>query len=432
MNLKTATRLLLVIICYGCSDPSQIGSNFFNEGSLDLVYNDTITVRTSTVLIDSLVTSNATRLLVGHHLDEDLGSLTCAAYFNLGPDDASSLEDTHTTYSRFSLILSYDNYSYYDTAVAQTFFVHRLTEDIEAKDDGNLYNTSAVSYNENPLGELSFIAFPNKLDSVEIPLTDELGLQLYELSKSSSTQVSNSIEFQKLLRGIVVKADTSVNGPILGFSTNAELRLYYYDRSIQPTEEKYLSFSIEGSSSPTKYFNSIIGDRTNTALADLETRKYPLRSDITNDRFYLQGGCGLVLRIELPYIRSILQDDENLILSSAWLKIKPIHNSDRVNCALPSELTVYNVNAKNELLSEFGSAQLIADPYLDRDSYYYLDIKSYVKQQVAIDEFNSYALMLQISDEEMASSVTRLYAGSQHNNDELEISLHVVTINVED
>ncbi|MBA4053306.1 MAG: hypothetical protein C0490_01200, partial [Marivirga sp.] len=355
-----------------------------------------------------------------------------AAYFNLGPDDASSLEDTQTTYSRFSLILLYDNYSYYDTALAQTFFVHRLTEDIEANDDGNLYNTSAISYEKSPLGELSFVAYPNKLDSIEIPLTDALGLQLYELSKSSSTQVSNSNEFQKLLRGVVVKADTSVNGPILGFSTNAELRLYYYDRSIQPTEEKYLSFSIEGSSSTTKYFNSIIGDRTHTVLADLESRRYPLASDITNDRFYLQGGCGLVLRIELPYIRSILQDDENLILSAAWLKVKPIHNSDRINCPLPSELTVYNVNARNELLSEYGSAQLIVDEYLDRDSYYYLDIKSYVKQQVAIDEFNNYALLLQISDEEMASSVTRLYAGAQHNDNELEIALHVVTINVED
>lgn len=423
---------MLVIIFYACSDPSEIGSNFFNEGSLNLVYHDTITVRASTVLMDSLVTSTATRLLVGHHLDGDLGALTCDAYFNLGPDDASTLEDVNTTYSRISLVLSYDNYSYYDTAATQIFLVHRLTEAIEASDDGNLYNTSTISYEANPLGKLSFIAYPNRVDSIEIPLTDELGIQFYELSKNSSTQILNSAEFQELLPGIVVKADASVNGPILGFSTNAELRLYYFDNRILPAEEKYLSFSTEGSAAATKYFNSIRGDRSNTLLTHLETRRHPVASDITNDRFYLQGGCGLVLRIELPYIRSILQDNENLILSAAYLKIKPIDNSNRINCTLPSELKVYNVNGKNEILSEYGSAQLIVDKYPGHDSYYSLDIKTHVKQQIAIDEFNSYALLLQISDEELASSVTRLYAGNQQSDNELEIALHVVTVDVED
>lgn len=431
MKLKLALVLFLAITC-ACSDPSEIGSNFFNEGSLDLVYNDTITVRTSTVLTDSLVTGSATRLLVGYHRDEDLGPLTCDAYFNLGPDDATSLEDVNTTYSRFSLILTYDNYSYYDTTGVQTYYVHRLTKEIEAMDDGNLYNTSKVAYDPAPLGQLSFTPYPNRLDSIEIPLSDELGKQLYELSKSSSTQVLNSEDFRDLLRGIVVKADTTVNGAILGFSTNPELRLYYYDRSIQPTDEKYLSYSVESSSSATTYFNSIKGDRSGTSLADLKTRKYALASDVTDNRFYLQGGSGLLLRIELPYIRSILQNDENLILSAAYLKIKPVHNSNRVNCALPEQLTVYNVNGRNEILSEFGSAQLIVDEYLDRDSYYYLDVKTYVKQQLAIDEFNSYALLLQISDEELASSVTRLYAGDQHSDDKLEVALHVVTVDVED
>lgn len=424
--------VLLVAFTCACSDPSEIGSNFFNEGSLDLVYNDTVTVRTSTVLTDSLVTSSATRLLVGHHLDEDLGPISCDAYFNLGPNDATSLEDVNTAYSRLSLILSYDNYSYYDTTGVQTFYVHRLTKAIEAEDDGNLYNTSAVAYDPVPLGQHSFVSYPNRLDSIEIPLTDELGKKFYELSKVSSTQVLNSEDFLDLLPGIVVKADTSVSGSILGFTTNPELRLYYYDKSIQPTEEKYLSFSVEGSSSATKYFNSIHGDRTGTALSNLNTRRYALESEITNNRFYLQGGSGLLLRIELPHIRSILQDDENLILSAAYLKIKPVHNSDKINCPLPEQLTVYNVNGRNEILSEFGSAQLIVDEYLDRDSYYYLDIKTYVKQQLAIDEFNNYGLLLQISDEELASSVTRLYAGDQHSDNKLEVALHVVTVDVED
>ncbi|MEJ7644742.1 MAG: DUF4270 family protein [Chryseolinea sp.] len=431
MKFETALGLFALTICLACSDRSEIGSNFFSKGSLDLIYSDTVTVHASTVLIDSLDTSTATRMLVGYHKDTDLGNLTCNAYFNLGPDDATSLEEVNTAYSRLSLILYYDNYSYYDTVGMQTFSVHRLKEFIEAAGDGKLYNTSAFAYDENPLGQLSFIAFPNRLDSIEIPLTDELGEQLYALSKASSTKLSNSGEFLNLLRGFIVKADTSINGAILGFSTNAQLRLYYFDKSVQPTEEKHLSFSIDGSASATAYFNSIKGDRRNTLLAELKTRRDPINADVTNDRFYLQGGSGLIMRIELPYIKSILQDDENLIIAAAFLKIKPIRSVDRVNCALPPELKVYTVNGRNEILSEFSSAQLVVDGYLDRDSYYLLEIKSYVQQQLAIDEFNNYALLLQISDDELASSVTRLYGGGPDSDNELEIGLQVVTVDVE-
>jgi hypothetical protein len=383
--------------------------------------------------MDSMITGSATRLLVGYHVDEDLGPVTCNAYFNLGPDNTTkTLEDINTTYSRIELVLAYDKYSYYDTTAKHTFYVHRLTKAIEAEDDGYLYNTSSVAYDPEPLGQLSFTPYPHRPDSLEIPLDDEFGLQLYELSKHSSNQVLNAEDFRRLLRGLVIKSDTSINGAIFGFTTDAELRLYYVDRSIQPTDEKYLSYSIKGSTATSKYFNAIKGDRGKTSLASLKTRRYSVTSDVTNNRFYVQGGGGLLMRIELPYIRSIMQDDENMIVSDAYLEFKPVHNSSKINCALPEELIVYSVNGRNELLSQYGSAKLIVDKYLGRDSYYYLDVEPYVKQQLAIDEFNKYALLLQISDADMASSVTRLYAGDQHGDNKLQIALHVVTVNVED
>lgn len=424
--------LILSGTMYSCSDPSGVGSNFFQSGSLDVVTIDTVSLKASTIFFDSVVTSTASRLLVGHHVDEDLGNLTCKAYFKLTPDGTTSLEDKDTRYSRISLILKYDKYSYYDTSTLHTLSVHEITDNMEMRSDGTLYNTSRFDYNPTPLGTLDFLAQPNKIDSLEIPLSDELGKQLYDLSKISSKSVTDSDEFEKLIEGFVVAPDTALNGAILGFSTNAELRLYYIDLSTVPTDERYIAFSVSGSSEGGFYFNTIENDRSATSLKDLKSQRYPISSTLTNERFYIQGGL-LGMRIELPYINSILRDDENLIISDATLEIRPIHKSDQVNSSFPAELSVDVVNGKNEVQYAYPYAiQLVTDPYLGRDTYYQLDLEYFIKLQLGIDEFNSNAIMLTLPDDELSSSVARLYAGDQKNEYEMILKIHVVTVNNED
>lgn len=75
----------MVLSLVSCTkEPSEIGSNFFEGGSLILSEVDTITIKASTILFDSLATSDATRLLVGAHDDENLGFLSATSFFQVG------------------------------------------------------------------------------------------------------------------------------------------------------------------------------------------------------------------------------------------------------------------------------------------------------------------------------------------------------------
>ncbi|MCZ8216491.1 MAG: hypothetical protein O9262_09655, partial [Cyclobacteriaceae bacterium] len=71
--MKTIYCLLIIILWCSCNETSEIGAGFFKEGNLGLNYTDTLTLKVSTVTADSIVTGAATRLLVGNHVDDDLG-----------------------------------------------------------------------------------------------------------------------------------------------------------------------------------------------------------------------------------------------------------------------------------------------------------------------------------------------------------------------
>ncbi len=422
-------QLLVVFVFAACSEPSQIGTSFFQDGDLNISYVDTVTVKASTVIYDSLATNSTSRLLIGHHTDEQLGTLTCKAYLSFSPDGSTTLKEISTVYSRVTLNLILDHYSYYDTTVRQRFYVSELEQKIVLGDDGQLYNTSELAYQQNPIGQIEFASLPNKNDTLEIPLSDPLGIQLYNLAKVSSASVTETGEFQKLIKGLVVHPDPSINAAVLGFTASAQLRVYYIDKTVRPTEEKYISFSVKSTSQTNLYFNEVKCDRSLTNLKGLQSYRYPIASDSTGQKVYIQGGAGLAIRVELPYIKEILRDNKNLMLSEAVLEFRPLDNSDHNNESYPSNLEVNYVNHKNEVISSSsGAATLVDDLILGKDIYYQVDIRDFIKLQLSINESNHNALLFSLPSADRASTVTKLYAGDQKNKYKMKVKMNVVTV----
>src|SRR5882762_9272611 len=78
---------------------SVIGADFFtNKSAFDISYLDSMSLKVSTVLRDSMVTSNTKRLLVGYHQDEKLGTITSQAIFQVGITGAVRLDKSNTQY----------------------------------------------------------------------------------------------------------------------------------------------------------------------------------------------------------------------------------------------------------------------------------------------------------------------------------------------
>jgi hypothetical protein len=428
---------VVFILSISCNETSEIGSDFFREGSLDIVYTDTLSLRVSTTILDSIITSNTNRLLVGHHIDEDLGDIYAAAFFQVEPrastetgSNVYNLDNISTDYLRTSLTLFYDSYSYYDTLNNQTLYVYELEDEIEPEDNGYLYNTSKTKIKDTPLGQRTFRAKPNSGDSVEISLLDSFGLSIYNKAIVDDERLSVSEDFvEEILKGIAVLPDAANSSAILGFNTNAELRIYYTDRTEVPSEEKYLRFFVS-----TRY-NQLRANRSTTSLNSLTSGEESLISSLTNNKAYAQGGTPLNIRIEIPYLKSILIDNDALIITQADLTFRPVEDSYENNTPLPSQFILYGVNKNNEVYGNFlnevagsGYANLYEDTYLGRDTYYKADVVDFILSQIAIEEFNDNALLLSLPNTEIQSTVNRLYVGDQQSDFDMELKVYFARI----
>jgi hypothetical protein len=422
--MRAVVFLVVVSGLFSCNeDPSGIGSGFFQDGSVNMVTVDTITIHTSTVTFDSLVTSDATRLLIGSHSDDELGVVSSSTFFQIAPESSFLLDKAFTSYTRVELRLAYDGYSYYDTTSAITFNAHRITEELET-DDLYFYNTSSFGYDPVPMGSISFTPRPNTGDTLVMPISDDFGKEIVRLAQASAVEVMYTSEFVHYFQGLAV-IPVAGNGAIVGFSTAAELRVYYMDKSHTPGKEKYLKMV---TTSELIRFNQVLCDRSGTALSGLVSQQEHFNSSRTDRRSYIQSGAGLGMRVEMPYLRDMLRENEDLTIVGAELEIAPARENSGRNAGLPRQLIMLAVNYKNEVLGSYeAAAQLKEDVYLGRDTHYEVNVRDFVTQQLATAEFNQNALLFTFPDSTFRSSVTRLYAGDQLNEREMKLRIYCLT-----
>lgn len=111
------------LLLISCNDDATytIGEDFLDVDT-HVIVTDTVSVLASTIQLDSVSTTNASRLLIGALQDAEFGNLKAQTYFNLL---ASSYDiDNDATYDSIGVILYYDRYYYGDTTKIQTFKVH--------------------------------------------------------------------------------------------------------------------------------------------------------------------------------------------------------------------------------------------------------------------------------------------------------------------
>jgi hypothetical protein len=401
----------MAVMLLSCHDEATlIGSNFFEGGSIAMVTVDTLTLQTSTVKFDSLITNDASRLMVGYHADEDLGAVSCGNYFQLGIGSAFELDKQFTEYSHSELRLIPDGYSYYDTLSEISFTVHKITEAMSTS-SGFLYNTTKFKYDKEPMGAITYKPKPNKKDTVVIALTDAVGRDLVALTQANATTIQSTTDFLSYFYGLTLVPSTH-SGPIVGYGLSAEMRVYFIDRSVTPNLTRYLSYPLIS----TAHFNTISSDRAGTALDGLNLQTEHYNSDVTNSKVYLQSGTALGIRVEIPYLRNMLLQNAGLTIVNAVLEIYPTKDNRGANVPLPSELIMSSVNYKNELIFSFSQKGLLnTDYYLDRDTHYEADISTFINGQIALEQTNHNALLFTANDATFRGTLNRIYAGDQHN-----------------
>lgn len=295
-----------LVVFFACEDPTNIGEELEPQNqNFGVLFADTFTIRTSTVLIDSVRTSQSPYFLVGNYDDSKLGRVTAQSFLQARLNDAYSLGDNPQLES-LQLILDYA-YAYGDTNQVQELQVYRLTDSIRIYKDDKInaktyYNFDRITYDAStPVGMATFQPRPyTPGDSLIIRLSDDLGQYLLSLNGNNADQ------FQQNFFGLTLAPGPATsNAVITGFTAatafESLLRLNYRNAA---GEARYYDFPVT-----RLWFNTIQSDRSNTPVAGLVNFYDALPSAATSEETYVQGGVGLMTKIEIPTLKALLDSD---------------------------------------------------------------------------------------------------------------------------
>lgn len=417
--------LLTFAVLISCNDESStytVGEDFLDIDT-KVSLTDTLSIITSTILLDSVSTTNSSRLLIGALQDEDFGNLTSQSFFNLLTSDYTI--DTDAIFDSIGVILYYDRYYYGDTTKIQTYKVHEIIENFEPSgDDDTFYNTSSLKYSDEILGELSFTPFPNKKDSIYIPIKNNFGNIIF--NKLKNNEVNNYDDLYQLFKGITIASDTN-NNTILGYGKSSMVMRMYYTLEDEDSEDNnyYNDFTIQ---SYTQNFNKITSDRASTFLSSLITYEDYIKSTSTNNLAYIQSGSALNMRVDIPYIKNLNSLEQDGTTIGASLKFYPDIKSYESNSIGADSLAVFIIDNKNRIIQQliaYDGSTVYAKYNTQNDefnskSYYEADV-TYFVEQIQTSSYNlNYSLLFQFPNNNSSVNKIRIY---DSNNSEKKMKL---------
>lgn len=388
---------------------SKVDQYIKSQTSFVLV--DTLSVNLSTVLIDSIETSSTENLLVGRYSDSELGKVSASTYFELNLPGNTTLEDEEA-YDSLVLVMNYSDLVYGDTIPPQTLKVYRLSEEIEPDDQGLVYNTSSFKYYETPIGEITYVPKPLKSDSVVIRLDDSIGRDLFEKMQGKNDEVTSAEDFKKYFKGLVMVPGEQ-NTAVLSFLPDSASCLSVRTHLPGLTrKEKQYNFSLKATGT---YFNHVENDRGGTPLEFLKTQRAALSSAQSVDKAFIEAGAGLVMRIDFPSIKRLLEFDTKNIMYKAELVLR-VYPGSQKEMAPPKQLIMYYTDPYNNLITEVQntSSETIYSSYYSDEiyneyNYYTLDLTQFLSDELSdgyVDEDTG--LLVSLPESEFKSSLNRL------------------------
>ncbi len=404
---------IAALILQSCSEDKEftIGESFI-ETKTRIQVLDTFTVELSTVIMDSLYTSGTGILFAGNYEDSTFGKVTCNSYFQIGLPSIGDMS-INDVYDSIVLIMQYSGYSYGDTTQPVRISAHLLDENLETDEDGNLYNCSLIDYDEEIIGTTHFIPHPDSLDSIRIRLDDAIGTDLFEKCMNNDETVTLESSFLNYIKGIAIIADENEGNSIIGFKAGeGEIVLRLYTHRIAETYEEipydFVLYEEE------KQFNQIIHDFSMCPLENLRNRKEDLPFTETGNRTYVQGGTGLMTKIQFPYLEELMFFERGIIMNVQLILVPD--KESYFDFDLPEYLVFYETNKNNNfgnvLSDDYGYALtpvFTLDEMFHEETSYSFNITSFIKNEFADDYFDiEHGLLLSLPTDELLSTFERL------------------------
>jgi hypothetical protein len=376
---------IFFLVLYACSsnDDFTIGDELVSV-STDVIYSDTSTLRFYTIIQDSVKTSGTEKALVGRYSDGNFGTITSTSFFQVGAPSFSTL-NTDASFDSITLSLYSSGYSYGDTTKLFTIEVRKVESVLSENLDNNgyRYNVDSVLYNQDTLiGAKIFEVRPKYKRRLDITLSQEFGKKLFSMAMRKDMYITNSTYFIQYLKGIALVGNNPANQCVMSFSVDdsSYMRIYYHAGGTTDPEAR-MDFMIIN----TDYqFNHIVANRGNSPLKVLTGEDDMIMSTLCNNESYCQGGFGMMTKIEMPYLRKLVENNDKIKILKAELILSPVSGTYQT-VSLPSSLALYSIDEANVLgstvINSSGSSvtpTLKIDYRYSANTQYVFDITYYI------------------------------------------------------
>lgn len=348
--------LSFLLLLSACKGNKTIG--FTDDEPLSLEGMDTVKILASTVIMDSLPTSNLGVIMLGSVQDKDFGNVEVSSYMQFSPGFAAEMNlPANAKFDSIALVLRYNGYYLGDTTTMKEIRVHRLTENIKLRtiDEGSeleerpvfvdeeaLYSTSKFDYETQLLGKVHFKPRPRSKDSLFITLDQQLGKELLKLIGEKDKKAIQKTEFLEYFKGVFM---TTANGKnISGFAADSsKIQIYYHYESEEGSmKNAFIAYTFD---SKNTQFNHIAADRSGTNIKDLGRDKKELDIATTKGQLFVQGGLGIVTKLLMPGLNAFVKEP-GIAINKAELIIETAQDTYSTFPA-PEELILFIANSSN-------------------------------------------------------------------------------------
>jgi hypothetical protein len=360
---------ILSLFLASCDTPKEIGDDLFSV-EVGLNYSDTITIKSSTVLIDSIYTGSPSVLLVGNFNHPVLGTSESSFFTQLSNIDTLFAKAT-SVFDSLIVRLPYSGYQG-DTTKVHTLSVYRLLDSLNR--GTNYFANSTIRSDASILGRHTFAPRPIRtkamngdsaqFDTLRFRLSDSFGREL--LSKYADANVASGGKgFRDYFPGMLFKSTLTTPGAILDFNPYySRMTLYFHNPGDTTKYNLDYYFSLSNSLYPEilARFNQIKSTKTGP-LAALKTPGNIVSSTLTSGLTYIQAGTGLSTKIEFPYLLN-LKGNRNVAVNKAELVLTAADNIDLQQTI--GQLSIVETNATNRTLrNSYGLKYLLSEGRTD-------------------------------------------------------------------
>lgn len=405
----------VVAICACQDENSKLGQNLV-DSSFYNVFVDTCTVSISTILMDSMPTRSDTICQLGRYKDSTWGEVVAAYYAEYSKASFTPSDDYSYSFDSLVLRLTYTGHYWGDTLSSQSISVYRISYPIVLDDDDmdNLYNTTHLPIDEEPLFSFKFAPRPRTDRQLEVRLPDELGQQMLQDIINEEDFLDTQEEFKEYFPGLAFVPHTD-GGCINGFmvaDSSMTITMHYKEISNIRTE-KELTMKVNKDFAHT----SITTHRANSKLEGMQPGIDNLiASTQMEHKAYLQGLTGLYNQIEFPYINNLMDQAEVVTIEEATLYLYPLAQSYSEQNQLPEDIRLY-ITDQNNVLEDYvyGSdgvtvqtGNLTVDDTFWKDTYYAFDVTDFVRNNFGAVGIRRQKLLLSLTDDEMVTTFNQV------------------------